>query len=170
MSEAIPVPSKFAHLVLKTSRFKEQRKFYQDLLGARIVHEAPGIVFLSYDDEHHRLAIMERPGVLPKLNNMAGVDHHAYTYDTLENLLITWQRMKADGHEPVWCVHHAVPSRSIIRTETKTSSKPRLMFLTLSRKPTSFFLEMIFNRTRLALTSTPKTSGSVSRRVRRGRR
>ena len=69
MSEAIPVPSKFAHLVLKTSRFKEQRKFYQDLLGARIVHEAPGIVFLSYDDEHHRLAIMERPGVLPKLNN-----------------------------------------------------------------------------------------------------
>jgi len=58
MSEAIPVPSKFAHLVLKTSRFKEQRKFYQDLLGARIVHEAPGIVFLSYDDEHHRLAII----------------------------------------------------------------------------------------------------------------
>ena len=106
MSEVIPAPAKFAHLVLKTSRFKEQREFYQELLGARIVHEAPGIVFLSYDDEHHRLAIMQRPGLLPKLKNMAGVDHHAYTYDTLENLLITWRRMKSNGHEPVWSTHH----------------------------------------------------------------
>jgi hypothetical protein len=61
---------------------------------------------LSYDDEHHRLAIMQRPGLLPKLKNMAGVDHHAYTYDTLENLLITWRRMKSNGHEPVWSTHH----------------------------------------------------------------
>ena len=170
MSEVIPVPTKFAHLVLKTSRFNEQRKFYQDFLGARIVHEAPGIVFLSYDDEHHRLAIMERPGLLPKLKNMAGVDHHAYTYDTLENLLITCGACRPMDTSQYGARTTAAPSPFITRTGTTTSSKPRLMFSTLSRKPTSFFLEMIFNRTRLALTSTPKTSGSVSRRVRRGRR
>lgn len=106
MNEAIPVPTKFAHLVLKTSRFREQQKFYQELLGARIVHEAPGMIFLSYDDEHHRLAIMERPGLLPKLKNMVGIDHHAYTYDTLEDLLVTWRRMKSNGHDAVWCTHH----------------------------------------------------------------
>ncbi|MEM7097182.1 MAG: VOC family protein [Pseudomonadota bacterium] len=106
MIEAIPAPSKFAHLVLKTSKFKEQLAFYQALLGARIVHQAPGIVFLSYDEEHHRLAIMERPGLLPKLKNMVGVDHHAYTYGSLGDLLITWQRMRSKGHEPVWCTHH----------------------------------------------------------------
>ena len=106
MSDAIPTPTKFAHLVLKTSRFKAQLEFYQDLLGARIVHQAPGMVFLSYDDEHHRLAILERPGLLPKLKNMVGVDHHAYTYASLQDLLATWQRMTAKGHEPVWCTHH----------------------------------------------------------------
>ena len=106
MNENVPAPTKFAHLVLKTSRFQEQLQFYQDLLGARIVHQAQGIVFLSYDDEHHRLAIMERPGLLPKLKNMVGVDHHAYTYGNLEDLLATWQRMTNKGHQPVWCTHH----------------------------------------------------------------
>lgn len=47
MSEVISAPTKFAHLVLNSSRFKEQRKFYQGLLGACVVHKAPGIIFLS---------------------------------------------------------------------------------------------------------------------------
>lgn len=106
MSDAVPTPTKFAHLVLKTSRFQAQLDFYQNLLGARIVHQAPGMVFLSYDDEHHRLAILERPGLLPKLKNMVGVDHYAYTYASLEDLLTTWRRMTARGHKPVWCTHH----------------------------------------------------------------
>ena len=112
MSHAFPSPSKFAHLVLKTSRFDALLEFYQLLLGARIVHQAPGMAFLTYDDEHHRLAILERPGLLPKLKNMSGVDHHAYTYEDLEGLLATWQRLSAAGHEPVWCTHHG-PTISI---------------------------------------------------------
>lgn len=106
MRNDITPPKKFAHVVLKTSQLQRQLEFYQTLLGARIVHQGPGIVFLSYDDEHHRLAITERPGLLPKLKNMAGVDHHAYTYENLSDLLTTWQRMTEAGHNPVWCTHH----------------------------------------------------------------
>lgn len=99
-------PIKFAHLVLNARKFDEILAFYQLLLDARIVHETPMIVFLSYDDEHHRMAIARRPGLLPKIRNMAGVDHYAYTYASLDDLLATWQRMKDAGHEPVWCTHH----------------------------------------------------------------
>ena len=99
-------PTKFAHLVLNARKFDATLAFYQLLLDARVVHETPMIVFLSYDDEHHRLAIARRPGLLPKLRNMAGVDHYAYTYASLEDLLEAWQRMKAAGHTPVWCTHH----------------------------------------------------------------
>ncbi|MEM8768475.1 MAG: VOC family protein [Pseudomonadota bacterium] len=106
MSDAAPTPTKFAHLVLNARKFDETLAFYRELLDARIVHETPMIVFLSYDDEHHRLAIARRPGLLPKLRNMAGVDHHAYTYGSLEDLLGVWQRMRAAGHSPVWCTHH----------------------------------------------------------------
>ena len=102
----IPSPSKFAHLVLNARNFDAVLEFYRTLLNARVVHETPMIVFLSYDDEHHRLAIARRPILLPKIRNMAGVDHHAYTFTSLEDLLNTWQRVKATGHEPVWCTHH----------------------------------------------------------------
>ena len=101
-----PAPTKFAHLVLNARNFDAVLDFYRTLLNARLVHETPMIVFLSYDDEHHRLAIARRPGLLPKIRNMAGVDHHAYTFANLEDLLNTWQRMKAAGHQPVWCTHH----------------------------------------------------------------
>ncbi len=106
MSNPIPAPTKLAHLVLNARHFDQQIEFYQLLLGARIVHDAGDIVFLSYDDEHHRLAIARRPGLLPNLRNMAGVDHHAYTYENLDVLLGTWQRMKTAGYEPIWCTHH----------------------------------------------------------------
>ncbi len=104
--DSIPKPAKFAHLVLNARNYHEQIDFYRLLLGARTVHEGTGMIFLSYDDEHHRLAIVQRPGLLPKLRNMAGVDHHAYTYDTLGDLLATWERMTGAGHNPVWCTHH----------------------------------------------------------------
>lgn len=102
----ITAPTKFAHVVLNARNFDGVLEFYKLLLGARVVHDAGQIVFLSYDDEHHRIAIARRPGLLPKIRNMAGVDHHAYTYSSLENLLTTWERMTANGFDPVWCTHH----------------------------------------------------------------
>ena len=112
MTDTITPPTKFAHLVLKTSRLKAQLEFYQLLLGARIVHQGPGLAFLTYDEEHHRIAFIEQPGLLPRIRNMSGVDHHAYTYADLATLLGTWKRMTAAGHEPVWCTHHG-PTISI---------------------------------------------------------
>jgi catechol 2,3-dioxygenase-like lactoylglutathione lyase family enzyme len=112
MNAPMARPSKFAHLVLNARDFDGVLAFYKRLLGAWVVHEGPGLVFLTYDEEHHRLAITKRPGVLPKLRNMAGVDHYAFTYDSLADLLETWERMKAAGDEAAWCTHHG-PTISI---------------------------------------------------------
>ena len=125
MSSDVAKPSKFAHLVLNARDFSGQIDFYQRLLGAHVVHDAGAIVFLSYDEEHHRIAIAHRPGILPKIRNMAGVDHHAYTYDTLNDLLSTWERMTQAGHLPVWCTHHGGtisiyyrdPDKNIVETQ-----------------------------------------------------
>jgi len=102
----IITPIKFAHVVLRAKKYKEQIAFYQLLLGARIVHGDKQATFLTYDDEHHRIAITNLPGLLPRLRAMAGVDHYAFTYEDLGGLLSTYTRMKANGHKPVWCTHH----------------------------------------------------------------
>ncbi|MEM1112756.1 MAG: VOC family protein [Pseudomonadota bacterium] len=101
-------PIKLAHVVMRTSpgHFEPMIDFYQRLLGAEIVHRAPIIAFLTYDDEHHRLAISKFPITLPRLRFLRTVDHVAFTFASLKDLLDTYQRMQEVGVAPAWSVHH----------------------------------------------------------------
>jgi catechol 2,3-dioxygenase-like lactoylglutathione lyase family enzyme len=99
-------PKKFAHFVLKTARFEEVIEWYRTVLQARIVTRNEMLCFLSYDEEHHRLAIAKMPQAVAAPPGSAGVDHVAYTYAGLSELLATYRRLKAAGIEPVWCINH----------------------------------------------------------------
>ena len=99
-------PKKFAHFVLKTARFDEVIEWYRTVLQARVVVRNEILCFLTYDEEHHRLAIANMPGAASLPPGAAGVDHVAYTYNGLGELLATYRRLKAAGIEPVWCINH----------------------------------------------------------------
>src|SRR6516225_7328633 len=57
------VPAKFAHAVLRTNKFKQMVDWYKTVLQANIVFENQMLAFMTYDDEHHRLAIAAFPGI-----------------------------------------------------------------------------------------------------------
>ncbi len=101
-------PAKFAHFVLRTGQFDAVAKWYETVLAARIVFRDERLCFLSYDDEHHRLAIIHVPGLAPRDPSSAGTDHVAYSYDDLGALLSTYQRLKAAGIMPHWPINHGV--------------------------------------------------------------
>jgi catechol 2,3-dioxygenase-like lactoylglutathione lyase family enzyme len=50
-------PAKFAHFVLRVRNLEESIAWYQTVLGMEVVHHAGKLAFLTYDDEHHRLAL-----------------------------------------------------------------------------------------------------------------
>ena len=56
-------PTKLSHLVLQTNRRREMIDWYCTVLGAEVLYEAERISFISYDDEHHRVAFLD-PGPL----------------------------------------------------------------------------------------------------------
>lgn len=56
-------PAKFAHFVLRTGQFDRMIAWYQTVLAARIVFRDEMLCFLSYDDEHHRLALINITGL-----------------------------------------------------------------------------------------------------------
>jgi catechol 2,3-dioxygenase-like lactoylglutathione lyase family enzyme len=56
-------PVQLAHIVRRTSRFEAMLEWYQVVLGAEIVHADGMLAFLTYDDEHHRIAIARIPGL-----------------------------------------------------------------------------------------------------------
>ena len=99
-------PARLAHFVRKTSRFGEMVEWYQKVLEAQIVYSNEMLAFLTYDDEHHRVAIIAIPGLVDPPPNASGTDHIAFTYDSLDDLLHTYKRLKKAGIEPFWAINH----------------------------------------------------------------
>lgn len=99
-------PQKFAHVVLKTANFDAVIAWYATVLQARVAFRNDFIAFLTYDDEHHRVAVINNPGSPAPDAAAAGVHHIAYTYAELGELLSTYRRLKAAGIEPARCINH----------------------------------------------------------------
>lgn len=109
---AIKSPIKLAHVVFRTSRFDEMIAWYKLVLNATSAFESPGIAFLAYDDEHHRVAFINMPNLSEQPAGQAGVHHVAFTYDDLQTLLDNHDRLKEHGIEPIWPVNHG-PTTSL---------------------------------------------------------
>ena len=99
-------PQKFAHVVLKTANFDAVIAWYATVLQARVAFRNDFIAFLTYDDEHHRVAVINNPGSPAPDPAAAGVHHIAYTYAELGELLSTYRRLKAAGIKPARCINH----------------------------------------------------------------
>ena len=113
-SQAIS-PVKFAHFVLRTGQVEKMAEWYKTVLAARIVFRDERLCFLSYDDEHHRLALIQIPGLEPRDPNGTGTDHVAYSYRNLGELLANYRRLKAAGILPHWPINHGVTTSMYYR-------------------------------------------------------
>ncbi|MET0152427.1 MAG: VOC family protein [Candidatus Binatia bacterium] len=105
-------PIRLAHIVRRTSRLEEMVDWYRTVLGAEVVHAGAMLAFLTYDDEHHRIAIARIPGLEEQPPLAAGTDHVAFTYADLGDLLYTYERLKSAGIEPYWAINHG-PTTSL---------------------------------------------------------
>ena len=104
---------RLAHVVFRTRRFEQMLAWYKEMFHARVQHQNPVMAFLTYDDEHHRFAIIDltvaQPnGDEPEERGLVGVEHIAYTYQSLEDLFDNYMRLKPNGILPYWCIHHGL--------------------------------------------------------------
>ena len=105
-------PARFVHVVYRTRRFDEMVKWYETVFDAKVRYQNPVLAFLSYDDEHHRIALINMAVVHPDTSGdtrgTIGVDHVAYTYSSVEDLFENYAQLKDKGIRPYWCIHHGV--------------------------------------------------------------
>ena len=106
-------PKTFAHVVYRTYRFQEMLDWYVKVFGGKIQYQNPVIAFVTYDEEHHRVALLnlaivkgESQARTPR--GQPGMDHVAYGYRSLRELLDKYLELKAIGVLPYWCIHHGI--------------------------------------------------------------
>ncbi|MEZ5656624.1 MAG: VOC family protein [Sphingobium sp.] len=99
-------PKMMAHMVIKTRHFAETVRWYKTVFQAEVVFENERVMFLTFDDEHHRIAIASDPTIESYNPKAAGIDHVAYSYSSFRDLIHTYERLKASGILPHWCINH----------------------------------------------------------------
>ena len=104
------IKPKFAHFVLMTNRMVEMRDWYCTVLDAHVVYENEALCFVTFDEEHHRLALLSAPGggFAERPPNSVGLMHTAYTFPNLEALLERYAMLSARGIEPRVPIQHGV--------------------------------------------------------------
>ncbi|MGH7088708.1 MAG: VOC family protein, partial [Stellaceae bacterium] len=105
-------PVKLSHYVLQTNDIPALRDWYLAVLGGEVVHEDQHLCFLTYDEEHHRIAFLDFGRLKSHERDARGLNHVAFAYESLGDLLGTYERLKAQGIAPHWCVNHG-PTTSL---------------------------------------------------------
>ena len=108
---------KLSHLVVNTSNYEVMKQWYIDVLEATIGVETSdhSACFLRIDESHHRFgmfnvaktdesASMAMPG--SDAGSVARLNHFAFEYPTLEELLETHVRLAASSATPTICLNH----------------------------------------------------------------
>ena len=106
-------PNKFAHIVYNTHRYDEMIDWYLKVFEARVQHRDDRLAFLTYDEEHHRFAFANlgpapSDAPPPRLGRGVGVNHVAYTWNDLGELVALYKRLKADGIMPTRPIRHGL--------------------------------------------------------------
>lgn len=99
-------PSKLAHVVFRTHQLDVMVAWWERALEARTVFRNAQLAFLTYDDEHHRLAIVADPKAAPAQKRSVGLEHIAFTFASLGDLVAKYEQLSAAGVAPYWCVNH----------------------------------------------------------------
>lgn len=99
-------PAYISHYGLRTKRLKEMVQWYRTVFGAKIQHENEFLVFMTFDDEHHRLVIFEDAATVDKPETAAGIDHVGYGVASFRDLVAAYERLKAEGITPFLPLNH----------------------------------------------------------------
>ncbi|WP_351235639.1 fumarylacetoacetate hydrolase family protein [Streptomyces sp. NPDC002133] len=145
-------PAKLAHVVLRTQHLAEMRDWYVTVLDGKVMHEDQASAFITYDDEHHRIALAnmadlenpdraasartvgkrERPAPVTADTDIfqalagppTGLFHIAFTYDTLDELLGNYERLAAVEIWPVLAMNHGVTTSTYYRDPDVSATMP----------------------------------------------
>ncbi len=92
---------KFAHVVFQTGQPGEMRDWYCTVLDGHVVYEDGALTFITFDEEHHRVALLHPPVPQQRKSPTTAAMHHvAYTFESIDDLPRRCRAAPADPGPP----------------------------------------------------------------------
>jgi len=110
LDDATVIKPALHHVNLKTTRLAELIDWYCTVAGMTVNFQSPMGAFLTNDDANHRIALTGVPGLVPDEDRVIhdGMHHTAFEYESLDELLGSYLRLKREGITPHACVDHGL--------------------------------------------------------------
>jgi len=101
---------RLSHLVLQTGQLAAMRDWYLAVLDARVVYENPALCFMTFDEEHHRLALLALPPEVlsERTPTTTGLSHSAFTFGSLAGLVAQYRVLRKAGIAPRVSIMHGM--------------------------------------------------------------
>jgi len=98
------------HMTFKTTRLQEMIGWYSKVVGVVVNFQFPGGAFTSNDRANHRIAFFAGPGLSDDAEKVAhaGLHHSAFEYESFDDLMSSYERLKGLGIVPEVCINHGV--------------------------------------------------------------
>lgn len=150
-------PSLFAHFVLRSSNMEAMVEWYKTMLAMHVVLRNDFICFLTYDEEHHRLAIVNIEGLHAPDAKTWGLAHVAYTFRNVGELLSTYRRLKKAGIEPYRPIHHGPTLSMYYRDPDGNSVELQVDCFTTKEETAAYFHSRAFKGNPIGVAFDPET-------------
>ena len=100
----------FHHVTFKTSRLSEMVAWYGTVVGARPNFQDVNNAWTTNDEANHRVAFLSTPGLSddPDKVRHNGMHHSAFEYESFDDLMSSYARLKSEGIEPAFSLDHGM--------------------------------------------------------------
>jgi catechol 2,3-dioxygenase len=104
------IKPKLHHVTIKTSHLDEMIRWYGLVIGAEVQFRDQVAAWTTNDAANHRIAFLAVPGLSDDAQkvNHNGMHHCAFEYESFEDLMGSFDRLRKAGVEPAFCLDHGL--------------------------------------------------------------
>ena len=98
------------HVTFKTSRLDEMIDWYGLVVGTQVQFRDAVAAWTTNDTANHRIAFLAVPGLGDDAEKTAhnGMHHCAFEYDSFDDLMSSYDRLRKAGVEPAFSLDHGL--------------------------------------------------------------
>ncbi len=108
--KTVMIKPKLHHVTIKTSHLDEMIAWYGQVIGAQVQFRDQVAAWTTNDAANHRIAFLAVPGLSDDAQKIThnGMHHCAFEFDSFEDLMASFDRLRKSGIEPAFCLDHGL--------------------------------------------------------------